>query len=107
MKTIAELKKIFHPIFSKSPADRVILFGSYARGESNSYSDIDLVIIANTRRPFVERFKDYSDVLAVSPAAVEMLVYTPAEFKRMADAGNPLVTKVLNEGKTLYERSAY
>ena len=107
MKTIAELKKIFQPVFSQSPADRVILFGSYARGESNFYSDIDLIIIANTNRPFVERFKDYSEVLAISPAAVEMLIYTPDEFNRMADEGNPLITKVLAEGKTLYERSDY
>jgi predicted nucleotidyltransferase len=55
------------------------LFGSRARGDADGLSDIDLIIVASSRRPFVERFRDYPDLLA-APAGVDLLVYTPSEF---------------------------
>jgi predicted nucleotidyltransferase len=57
------------------------LFGSWARGDSDALSDIDLIVVAPSRRPFVERFRDYPDLVA-APAGIDLLVYTPAEFDR-------------------------
>ncbi|MBE5949032.1 MAG: nucleotidyltransferase [Lachnospiraceae bacterium] len=42
--TVEELKKIIVPIAEKYQVSRVYLFGSYARGDNNENSDIDLVI---------------------------------------------------------------
>jgi predicted nucleotidyltransferase len=57
------------------------LVGSWARGEADVLSDVDLVLVAPSRRPFVDRFHDYPDVLA-APTSVDLLVYTPEEFAR-------------------------
>lgn len=74
------------------------LFGSYARGDADCYSDLDLLIIQETERPFLERFRDFDAVFDLGPA-VDLLVYTPEEFERMRERGNPLVHEVLRTGK--------
>jgi predicted nucleotidyltransferase len=101
----ADLKALFRPIFEKSPAIKAYLFGSRARGDAAAESDVDLIIVADTGLPFVDRCKDYFGLFQASPAALEMLVYTPEEFRRMLDNDNPFLVKAMEEGKLLYERS--
>jgi predicted nucleotidyltransferase len=61
-------------------AQEAYLFGSYARGAATSWSDIDLLIVANSSRPFVERFRDFLDIIHLfSP--MDLVVYTPAEWR--------------------------
>ena len=55
------------------------LFGSAATGEMSVRSDVDLLLVQDTTRPFVERFKDYLDVVKLVPR-MDLLVYTPEEF---------------------------
>lgn len=101
---VEELKSLFEPVLSKTTAQKVYLFGSMARGTADEYSDVDLVIVADTERPFVERFKDFMDLLKVSPAAIEMIVYTQDEFHRMYEQNNGFILNVIEKGKILYER---
>jgi len=42
--SIDEIKRIVAPIAIKYDVDRVFLFGSYARGEAHSTSDLDFII---------------------------------------------------------------
>jgi predicted nucleotidyltransferase len=60
---------------------RAYLFGSWARGDADPWSDIDLMLVAPCKRAFVERFLDYPEALE-GPAGVDLLVYTPEEFAR-------------------------
>jgi predicted nucleotidyltransferase len=83
-------------------ARRVIAFGSVARGEADAWSDLDLIIVADTARPFFERFKDFSGLYDVWPR-LDLLVYTADEFARMVADDNPLVRRALEEGVVLHE----
>lgn len=100
-----DLKRLLKPVLANSPAVKAILFGSFARGDADVYSDVDLVIIAETTRPFVERFRDYFTLLEASPAPLEMLIYTPDEFQQMQQDENSFILCVLEEGKVIYEKS--
>jgi predicted nucleotidyltransferase len=85
-------------------AEKIILFGSAARGDADASSDVDLVIIKPTTMSFVERLGDVvrqcpSDLIA------DILVYTPEEFQRMQETQSPFIETVLRDGKTLYEKS--
>src|SRR6266404_415827 len=54
---------------------------SPARGEADAPSDVDLIVVAPSTRPFVDPFRDYPQLLR-SPVGIDLLVYTPDEFGR-------------------------
>jgi len=55
------------------------IFGSFNTSDFNRFSDIDLILICDTRNPFVERGIDFYDIQDLAPAT-DILVYTPDEF---------------------------
>jgi len=57
--SLESIKRSFAPVLKAGGAEKAIIFGSYARGEADEYSDIDLVVIADTDRPFFDRFTDF------------------------------------------------
>lgn len=100
LRDIDELRRRLAPHMRL--ARRVVAFGSVARGETDEWSDLDLLIVADTPRPFLERFKDFAGIYDVWPR-VDLLIYTPAELNRMIAEGNPFVQRVLSEGIVLHE----
>lgn len=97
-----ELDKIIRGLGRYAP-QKVILFGSYARGDYNAGSDVDLLIIKDTDLPFTERAADVWRA-CLSKLTIEPLVYTPDEFERMIRQGNPFISQVLAEGIVVYEQ---
>ena len=80
-------------------AQRVILFGSLARGSPGLIRDLDLLIIWDTPLGFLERIIESYRCLEPR-ATVDLLVYTPEEMQQMAD--RPFVKRALQEGRVLY-----
>jgi len=78
-------------------ARRIYLFGSYARGEADEDSDVDVVVIKDTPLPFFERLREVSACLDPD-WPVDLLVYTPAEFERMCREGNAFAELISEEG---------
>ncbi len=100
---INALKKKLMPVFKKHKIEKAILFGSLARDEGSRHSDIDLIIIQNTTRRFLDR---YDGILAAFSQAlpewdVDLLIYTPEELVKIS--GRPFIMQALKEGKILYE----
>jgi predicted nucleotidyltransferase len=100
LRDLDELRRRLAPHLTR--ARKVIVFGSVARGEADAWSDLDLIIIADTSRPFFERFKDFAGLYDVWPR-IELLIYTPEEFAQMVEEERPLITRALEEGVVLYE----
>jgi predicted nucleotidyltransferase len=86
--------------------ERVILFGSFARGDQNRASDLDLVVIAPTALPFCERIGTALEACHATgvPLPVEVLVYTPEEWDRMVAEGRSFAALMSREGRVLHER---
>ena len=102
--SLDDIKKALIPLLKKGGATKAILFGSYARGDADEYSDLDLIIIAESQRPFLERGDDFVDLWKESPiGAIDVLVYTPKEFSKMRAEGNPFIIAALEEGVIIYE----
>src|SRR5438876_1849423 len=74
LSDLDELRRRIAPHVQR--ARKVIAFGSVARGEADAWSDLDLIIVADTARPFLERFKDFTGPYDVWPR-LDLLVYTP------------------------------
>ncbi|HEY2931606.1 MAG TPA: nucleotidyltransferase domain-containing protein [Acidobacteriota bacterium] len=88
------------------PVHQVILFGSRARRQEDAYSDTDLVLIADSARPFPERFRDFWELIYEIPPPVELMIYTPEEFRRLQEEENSFIMNVLDHGLIVYERSS-
>ena len=99
----AELARI-QPILIGLGAQKIILFGSLARGAAGRTSDLDLIVIYDTDLPFAARLDRFYSALAPR-VALDLLVYTPREWERMS-VSNPFVRQVLREGQVLYETSS-
>ncbi len=48
--TINKIKKLTKPIFEQYDVEKAYIFGSYARGDYNENSDIDIIIVAKNIR---------------------------------------------------------
>jgi uncharacterized protein len=97
------LQTIGKKIKQEYRAERVILFGSYARGDATEDSDVDLLVVARTKERFFERMatvrrliRDLRDGLPVSP-----IVLTPRELEKRRQAGDPFVREILETGVSL------
>jgi len=86
----------------KLGALKIILFGSAAKKELGLMSDIDLIVIVESSKPFIERTEEIYKVL--QPTDIDLLIYTPDEFKQMK-IDNLFIQHVLKEGKIIYERN--
>ena len=82
-------------------AQKVIQFGSSARGEAGLDSDLDLIVVMAGEENFPDRIAALYKILKPR-VAVDLLVYTPAEFEEMKE-NNFFLSNVLREGKILYE----
>ena len=80
---------------------RISLFGSYVRGKADLFTDLDILVIMDTPKPFLEREKEVYALLAL-PVDADILCYTPDEFERLKKT--PFFQKVLAEEVVLYEK---
>jgi predicted nucleotidyltransferase len=101
-------KKVRLLIKSLLPYDpeRLYLFGSWARGEEDDLSDMDVVVIKETEIPFLDRLREVADLIPADVGGVDILVYTPAEFAAMQQEGNAFAEMILEEARLIYERQA-
>jgi predicted nucleotidyltransferase len=99
-------RKLVRCIVRAVRPEKVLLFGSRARGEGRADSDIDLLVIKKTRRPRPERaIPIYAALARLNlPVDAEVMVYTPAEAAQWSDVRQAFVTTALREGKVLYEK---
>ena len=86
---------------------RIILFGSYARGEAARTSDLDLFIVQDSVMSNREMRRQIEYLLWGRRFGVDLVVRRPEEVARNVNDGNPFYTHhILGEGRVLYERPA-
>ena len=100
-----DLDNIFHSIVGRFAPEKIILFGSYARGDATEQSDVDLMVVAQTDLPQRERFKAIRRLLADFPVALDVYLKTPEEYERWRCVVNHVVYFADKYGKVVYERS--
>ncbi len=83
--------------------EKIILFGSAVRGDTDRHSDLDIVVIKNTKKRFLERLIEVSKFIRDDLFPVDVFVYTPEEFKLMQEEENSFIEQVLKEGRIIYK----
>lgn len=94
---------------SAPPGSKVILFGSYARGDVRDGSDLDFLVVEpeveDRLREMFRLRRSLEAVLGPYLVPVDLIVMSRNRFDRLKDAPNSLAHEAVEEGRT-YERSA-
>lgn len=99
-----ELKRIIDLIIKNYSPEKIILFGSLAKGKIQEESDIDLVVIKETDERFIERLHKVR-LMTHPEAGVDFIVYTPQEVENMRkEKRRFLIKEILEKGEVLYAR---
>jgi len=100
----ALLRQIVERILSAGSPQRIVLFGSRARGTARPDSDLDLLIIEESALPRYKRPARYLRALLGLFPAKDVVVWTPQEVQAWQQVSNSFIAAALREGQTLYER---
>lgn len=81
-KIYEQLKEFAHLLKTKHKVKKVYLYGSFARGDFNEGSDIDLIIVGEFEDKMPQRI---NKIFNLTSLPIEPLVYTEAEFEQMKE----------------------
>jgi predicted nucleotidyltransferase len=98
------VRDIVRRIVDTAHPEKVILFGSQARGDARPGSDFDVLVIKDSDEPRHRRSVPLYVALADLPVEVEVMVYTPEEVEEWSEVPQAFVTTAVREGTTIYER---
>lgn len=101
------IQEIIRSVVEATRPEKIVLFGSRARGDHRPDSDIDLLIIKESKLPRPQRAIPIYSALARLPLEVDtnVMVYTPEEVDEWSEVPAALVTTALREGRVLYEEN--
>lgn len=106
MVTSDRLSEITRRIVQASQPEKIILFGSHARGDFGPDSDVDLlVVIPNVKHLRTESTR-LRGVLRGLLVPVDIIVATPEQMDRLGNVKGLVYRDALTEGKVLYERAS-
>jgi predicted nucleotidyltransferase len=90
-------------VVEASHPNRIILFGSAARGEMSLNSDVDLLVVKRGRFDRGRLIEAIYRNLRGVEVAVDVVVATPDELERFQDADCLVIAPALREGISVYE----
>jgi predicted nucleotidyltransferase len=96
------LREITQKVVQAFRPKNIILFGSYAYGNPTSDSDLDLLVVMETRDRPAERIRKVSDLFDPRPLPMDFIVLTPAEMRHRLSGFDPFLEEVLEKGQSLY-----
>ena len=99
-----EINKLARKIIDNYKPERVYLFGSFAWGKPTKDSDVDLLIIKNTKKKFIQRQLEVRKIIN-GDLPVDILVKTPKEVEKRLDLGDFFYKDIVFKGKSLYEKT--
>ena len=100
------LNEIVRRVVEVADPDRIILFGSRARGDARPDSDYDVLVVADSELPQYARTVPIYAALGSVWDPVDVIWWTPAEIDEWRNVRSFITTRAMREGRVLYERAA-
>ncbi len=101
-----QIKQITRIIIDDYKPDKVILFGSRARGDLNPDSDIDILVVSDKEKKLPRYKRGLQVRVKLSGILIpkDILFYTHDDFSRWQNIKQSFISTVIREGVVLYER---
>jgi len=98
LEIIGKIKQQYQP-------SKIVLFGSYAYGQPDRDSDIDLLIIKDTSERPIDRRVTVARIVSDPKRLIpfEPIVLTPEEVRERIEVGDQFLKEILDKGEVLYE----
>jgi len=91
--------------------EKIILFGSYAYGEPEENSDLDIIVVTAddylpaTNHDKMKLYHKFNQLIKKyrKSIPIDMLVYTKSTFLKLQESGSQFSKEIMSKGKILYE----
>jgi predicted nucleotidyltransferase len=101
----AQIDRMVKRIVNRFHPDKIILFGSQARGDAGPDSDVDLLVVLPVDGSVVEQRLAIRHVLHDIPIPLDVVVTDPKDFAWRKDVVGTIEWPATREGKLLYART--
>ncbi len=101
-----EIQEMVDRIVQEFDPQRIILFGSHARGDAGWDSDVDFLVVMPVEGSRRKKTTEIDRALADRKLPVDLIVVTPEHFERYRNVVGTIIYPACREGKVLYERVA-
>ena len=96
------LNQIIQRVVAVAEPDKIILFGSAARGEMGPHSDVDLLVVKSGEFDYGRLVGDIYMNLHGVGQAVDIVLATPEQIDRYRDTHCLVIAPALQQGKEIY-----
>ncbi len=104
MITREQIEEITQRIVANVKPEKIVLFGSYARGTQRDDSDLDLLVVKDSPLPRYKRGSEIRKHLRRLKVPIDLLVYTKEEIAWWRNVRTAFITTVMETGIVLYEQ---
>ena len=101
-----KIDEVVSRIVERVRPEKIILFGSYARGTAGEDSDADILVVMPVKGSKRKKATEIDIALVGLDLPVDVIVVTPEELDRNKDIIGTIIYPALKEGKVLYEKAA-
>ena len=98
------LPQAIERIVAELNPEKIILFGSYAYGNPTPDSDVDLLVVMDTKASYKERYLAVARLLRPRTFPVDIIVKTPKEIYKALKTNSFFTKEIYTKGVVLYER---
>ncbi|MDX2251518.1 MAG: nucleotidyltransferase domain-containing protein [Nitrospira sp.] len=100
------IREMVRRIVARFHPDKIILFGSHARGQAGPDSDVDLLIVMPVEGSKRRKATEIDGTLADRTIPLDLIVVTPEEFEQACHQVGSVLRPAALEGLVLYDRAA-
>ncbi|NLO05014.1 MAG: nucleotidyltransferase domain-containing protein [candidate division WS1 bacterium] len=100
------VREVIRKIVEGYDPEKIIIFGSYARGDARPDSDLDVLVVKDTEERWIDRVVEVSLLCTPRVIPMDILVKTPDEVQHMLDRRSLFMHTIMNDGVIAHERKA-
>ena len=106
MFTEEEIIEIANKIVQVINPSKVFLFGSYAKKTATIKSDLDLLVVMESKLPSQKRVANIKSLISGYAIPVNVVVYTPSEIEAQRENKYSFISSVLSSSREIYSEKA-